>query len=185
MRFSRAWRAVVTLACVGALALGVTACVPSEPKPTPTPTKTAIFASEDEALQAAVDVYQQFNAVLDGISQSSKPSPDELKPLVSADFYSRISNDLTNSNDGEYTIGSSAFRDQKLISVSQSKEDATISIGICRDLTHVKVYDASGADITESRKVDVVPLEVSFVWNTDDSRLVIDGLDAWHESESC
>ena len=52
------------LAAVGALALVLTGCVGSPaPTPSPTPTEAApIFASDEEALAAAIEAYERYRA---------------------------------------------------------------------------------------------------------------------------
>ncbi|WP_437582979.1 hypothetical protein ACSAGD_11930 [Paramicrobacterium sp. CJ85] len=184
MAISRRRRLLSIFAMFLGMALLASGCTKAEPKPTPTPTKTAIFSSEEAALQAAVDVYQEFNATLDKLSATNPETLDALEPVVTADFLSRFTQQFESDDSENRTEGSTSFRNEQLLNLEQTDRDsASVTLGVCRDLSTQKVLDSEGNDVTdETRKASVVPLQVDFVWNSDSSTLLVDRLDVWQNA---
>ncbi|WP_166996892.1 hypothetical protein [Paramicrobacterium fandaimingii] len=177
---------MVALVCVGALSLSATACAPTDAKPTPTPTKTAIFASEDEALQAAVDVYQQYSAVVDKITAEGDAHMAELDGLVTRSYLNEYMDTESFEDRGWHTTGDSTFRNSEIVELAQTKNSATIQIALCRDLSKVKILDANGDDISdETRQRAEIPYTLRFVWDAAKSRLKLSDSGTWDDDSIC
>ncbi|WP_167131975.1 hypothetical protein [Paramicrobacterium chengjingii] len=177
---------MVTLACVGALAMGVTACVPSEPKPTPTPTKTAIFASEDEALQAAVDVFQQFSSISDLVATEGDAEETQYLDVMTDAYYEEFISDTSLEERGWHAEGSSTFDGSELVELDQDSDSAEVRIAVCRDFTNQKVYNEAGTDITDEERISsLIPLEITFTWTSEESGLLMADLTSWDGSDVC
>jgi len=73
-------RRPTVIALVFALVAGLTACTETAriPDAEPSPTATPLFASDEEALAAAVAAYEEFLTVLDGLLQGSNQDASEL-----------------------------------------------------------------------------------------------------------
>ncbi|MCW4458921.1 hypothetical protein [Microbacterium sp. MPKO10] len=188
MRFSRALRAVLALVCASAIALTAAGCAPADPKPTktPTPTKTAIFASEEEALQAAVDVYQQFNAAFDQVTAEGEAAEDELSEVVTDEYFTEQTSEESFADRGWHTEGSSSFRNAELASLNQDGKSAKVQIALCRDVSNQRIIDENGNDVTdENRTSALIPLSVTMIWDDESSALLISETGLWDESQVC
>ena len=100
------------LAAIGALALVLTGCVGS-PTPTqsPTPTEAApIFASDEEALAAAIEAYDRYRTTSAEIAGAGGSDPERIDPVVSASYAPSLHDEFAQLADaGLRLIGSSSI----------------------------------------------------------------------------
>ncbi|GAB2524897.1 hypothetical protein [Paramicrobacterium agarici] len=185
MRISRLRRAVATLACATAVVAGGTACTPAEPEKTPTPTRTAIFASEDEALQAAVDVYQQYNAAFFEMTSDPDAGSEKLKPLLTTSFYEELTAGTYLEDKGQRTVGTASFGSASMVTLDQNVSSASMTVRLCQDLTNVQIVDAEGNDVTPPERLDIFPVEVALVWNGESNKLLIEDEGSWRGENFC
>lgn len=168
------------------VALLATGCAKEEPKPTPTPTKTAIFSSEEAALQAAIDTYQQYAAAVDRITADGDEHLPSIKDLVTEEYYDSYAQETTFEDRGWHTSGSSTFRNAELVDLSQTSDEATVQIALCRDLSDVKILDEESMDISsEVRQSTVFPYTLRFVWDSETSTLRLDDSGSWDDDSIC
>jgi hypothetical protein len=175
---------VGTLACLlGVVAL--TGCTPSAP-PTATPTSTAIFSSEDEALAAATDVYQQYNAAFDQALANGGEDMSGLRDLVTDEHFVELDKPGTIDSNGWHTEGSSSFSVKSVASYEADTESAAISVNLCRDLSNVRVMDSAGLDVTPETWPAVVPLKVSFASSESNPKsFLVSTVASWSAQDSC
>ncbi len=173
-----------TVSCLlGAIALA--GCTPSE-SPIATPTPTAIFASEEEALAAATDVYQRYNAAFDSASSKGSEDMSGMQGLVTDAHLKELGKPGTIDSNGWHTEGSSSFDVKEVASYIPGIAETEIALNVCRYLSEVKVVDAEGIDVTPSDWPDYVPLVISFVSSdSDPASLLISKVDSWLEPHSC
>ncbi|HEU4807654.1 MAG TPA: hypothetical protein VFT01_05275, partial [Homoserinimonas sp.] len=82
-------RSALPLAALSiAVAMLLSGCVPQDPEvvPPPEPSTEPVFASDEEALAAATDVYKAYLAMSDLIAQEGGREPERLEPYVSVDL---------------------------------------------------------------------------------------------------
>lgn len=82
-------RAAAALAAV-ALGASLAACADTTripPAPTDTDAVEPLFASDEEALAAAVEVYEEFLSATASILEDGGANPERLRPLVSEEIY--------------------------------------------------------------------------------------------------
>src|SRR5215207_3793459 len=87
---ARARHCIGALAAGGVLALVLVGCMGApSPAPSPEPTETAavpIFASDEEALAAAVDAYERYRAISAEISEAGGHDSNRIDPVVSPEY---------------------------------------------------------------------------------------------------
>ncbi|WP_437582671.1 hypothetical protein ACSAGD_10435 [Paramicrobacterium sp. CJ85] len=172
MAISRRRRLLSIFAMFLSVALLATGCAKEEPKPTPTPTKTAIFSSEEAALQAALSVYQKYTAAYEAITASGEADFSGIEEFVTDEFYEYVSSDTSFVEQGIHTEGSSTFDTASLVSLDKNAKEVVIKL--CRDVSSVKVLDEAGADASPENRQYRFPYKVSFVAADDDVLLVSD-----------
>lgn len=146
-----------------ALAATLAGCSDTTRIPDPTPEATAdpLFASDEEALAAAVEVYEEFLAVSDQILQEGGEQPERLEPLVSAELYeSELTGFQNFASSGARLVGSSTITVSELQQRAPGAEPGTEEViaYFCVSSEETDVVDASGASIREPG----APVEYAF-----------------------
>ncbi|SEB76527.1 hypothetical protein SAMN04489806_1719 [Paramicrobacterium humi] len=178
-------RRMLVAGVLASATLAATACAPDEPKPTSTPTSTAIFASEDDALQAAIDVYQKFNAAYDAISASGVADYSSVKGYVTSDYYAELESDKSFEDEGLHTAGESTFDSTSVVSLEQNAHAAMVRVKLCQDVRNIKVIDNDGNDVTSQERDDRFPYEVLLHWDAKSKQLRIADAGSWQETDFC
>lgn len=177
-RASRALIATALLAVAPlAVALLVTSCGPAPsrgaPTATPTPTATALYASDEEALAAAEEVYREY---LD----ASNAGPDFVRlAAVTTPEWFEYEKD---SSERRAASGLRAEGVSKIVSFElQSHSVAEIAVYVCLDVSGVRIVNEQGVDVTPAERADRGTLEVRFAVTEAGPR--VNGSDLW--SNSC
>ncbi|SFO05480.1 hypothetical protein [Mycetocola miduiensis] len=170
---------------LGSVMLG--GCTPAPPA-TPTPTSTAIFASEDEALAAATDVFTAYLAAYDSAMADGGRDLATVREYVSDDYFAEVSEPGTIVTNGWHTSGVSTFEVKEVPHFDASNNSANIHLNICRDITGIRVLDMNDHDVTPPDREMRVPLAVSFAVATDDEwngALRIVDVESWLDADAC
>lgn len=175
------------LACLlGTVALA--ACTPTD-QPVSSPTPTTIFASEDEALAAATDVFAGYLAAYDSAMADGGKDISGLRDYVGDEYLAELSKPGTIVRNNWHTVGVSTF---EVVGVSKYRDhdrSAVIDLNICRNLSAIKVVDSGERDVTPPDREVVVPLIVSFTSRGSDPSssypLVISKVESWVASDAC
>lgn len=154
----------------------LSACLPvtdGRPTPTPTPTRTALYASDEEALAAAEKVYREY---LD--ATSSGPDLNRLADVTTPEWFAYEKESAERrAADGLRAEGSSA-----LVSFSlQMRSETEMVAYACIDVSQVRIVNSSGADVTPAERPDRGTLEVLFALTNAGPK--VNGSDLW--SNSC
>ncbi len=162
--------------------VSLVACAPPSPKPTPT--ATTIFASEEEALAAATDTYQEYLAVSDAVSADGGQNPERIQPLVTDAFWASEMAGIQGLVEGGYrTSGSSSFDQTTLVDTDRV---STTTIQTCLDVSQVRVLDSGGADVTPTDRRSRTRLEVEFAVTAEPSpSLLVARSDVWSGPDPC
>ncbi|GAA1759186.1 hypothetical protein [Agromyces humatus] len=175
------------LAAAGALALMLTGCVGAPtPTPTPTPTEAApIFASDEEALAAAEAAYSTFEDVSRAVAADGGQNDHRIESLVTSDYLPELKGDFMQYREaGIHIEGAVALDTFSLSENAQVGDAATVSIYVCRDVSGIRVLDASGADVTPPDRKDRSPL-VAFLVGTSAEELLVDKVELWPGDDFC
>lgn len=150
-----------TFPAVGAALLAlalVTGCAP-EPAPTPTPTG---FASDDEAFAAAEATYRAYVDALNAVDLSDPATFEPVYSLLSGSALSSSKRTLSQLHaEGYLRSGDTDFRQAVLDSADL--EARRITISLCLDVSQVDIVDSSGSSVVGADRLDVQPLDVTFV----------------------
>ncbi|MFE6965539.1 hypothetical protein ACFVAJ_10510 [Agromyces sp. NPDC057679] len=181
---------VAALAAAGALALVLSACAPeAEPSPEPTPTAGAapIFASDEEALAAAVEAYEKYAAVSRAIMEDGGAEAGRIEAVVSERYAPTLVAEFEAFKlAGVRSTGGSSFDGASLVDRTESAGEAEVSIYLCRDVANVRLVDAAGLDRTPQDRKDRVPSQAFLVSSPEaPDALVVDGVEQWLGDDFC
>lgn len=179
--------AVATTVSVGFL---LTGCVSPEPVVTPVETTGAqpIFASDEEALAAAVEAYEGYSTMIAEISNNGGEEADQISEFVSKDLLELELAGFAEFRElGIRLIGSVRYFSPKLQQHWQDENDqAHVIAYFCADASSYSVVKGTG----EPYRPDSVPhsyvVEVRFGSHAPkSSRLVVEEVGEWSDPTGC
>lgn len=183
---------VAALATAGAVLIALSGCTTEpepDPSPKPRPSESAapIFASDDEALAAAVEAYEAYAAVSSEILAGGGKDPSRIDDVVSPAYAPRLREEFDAfSNAGVSSTGASTIDTVSLVSHEEADGIAHVSVYLCRDVSSVRLFDASGADRTPSEREDRVPSQAFLISSADSAEtLLVDGVERWSGENFC
>ncbi|KRC61013.1 hypothetical protein ASE14_08665 [Agromyces sp. Root81] len=178
------------LAAVGAVALLLSGCTGGAPAPSPSPTADAsepIFASDEEALAAAVEAYELYRVISGEIFEEGGVEPERINPVVTETFASTLREEFTALEDlGLRSVGTTVVDTTSLVNLAVVDGRAEVSIYLCRDVSGTRIFDGTGSDVTPADRPLRVPSQAFFVSSDDDVRtLLVDGVEEWSGEDFC
>lgn len=170
-------RALPPLALFAALALALTGCAPASKEVAPEPTAAAApFASEEEALAAAVEAYARFLEVADSIGHDGGRDADRLESVATGVFLTASADGLSSWVEKEWRqIGFASFGDVIL----QQYWGGGIVVYLCEDVSAIDVIDADGRSVVSADRPSEYYFQVEF--EVSEGSLLISGRERWRE----
>jgi hypothetical protein len=188
----RHWRvqgATLIVVCV----LCVTACTREVAMPSPSPVASAseapLFASDEEALDAARTTYERFMEVSEAILSSGGAGAERIDDLVVPEIAEREkASYLASAADGRTLTGRSSISAAVLqhFEPHASANGRIVTIYVCVDFSDVDVLDRDGNSTVLASRPPRIPFEVSFKRDiTLDIPLRIVANDVWAGAGVC
>lgn len=146
------------LAMLVVASVALVGCVPGDqPAPSPTPTETAVFASEEEALAAAEEVYGNYLATLDAIFEDGGENPERLLEFASEEVFEQEAPgfELFQSQ-GLTGIGSARFT----MTIQSYEPSGSVAAYVCDDISTTDVVDQTGTSVVPLDRVSRYSNEV-------------------------
>ncbi|WP_438853848.1 hypothetical protein [Agromyces sp. M3QZ16-3] len=181
----RALPRLVALALTGAV-LGLAACAAPTPSATPSQPATdaaevPLFASDEEALAAAVEAYEAYLAVSDSITSDLGVDSTRIREVATPEFADFSEDDFAAFRDaGLRTEGSSTVDSPKLATSSSNR----VTFYACQDVSAVRLFNGSDEDVTPADRETRVALVINAVASHGDA-LLIDGNEVWSGDNFC
>ena len=159
------------------------------PPPEPSSAIEPLFASDEEALEAATEAYEQYLVASSSVTASADLSVEPIEDLVTAAYLDREIPALGAYSDGGFrSVGSTRLLSSEL---QQFFEDgsgqSTVIIYVCLDVSGIRLVDESGADVTPTDRANVVGLEVEMITGSDEtgSLLLVNRSEQWAGAALC
>lgn len=187
MRIPR--RASLALAVLLAAGVALTACTPAEPGTHSTrsasPSPTPIFASDAEALAAAVAVYKKFEAATDAIDHDGGAHPERIRPYVSDSGYAfELESAKKMQSEHAHGIGTTLLNNAVLQSRDEANGWATITIYVCEDISSVDRIGPDGKSQVSPNRADLITYQAVLQGRAANS-LVLHSNDYWGGGNIC
>jgi len=157
---------------------------PAEPPSATQP----LFASDEEALEAATAAYEEYLAASNLVTSSPDLDIDPIEALVTSEY---LANELMTlevfSSGGLRTKGESRLRSSALQQFFEEETGAPIVvIYVCLDVSGVLVLDSTGVDVTPPDRAETALLEVELrVEPAISESLLIHRSEPWKEATLC
>jgi hypothetical protein len=175
IRGTQWWVGVVGVVC-GVALLGLTGCgQPAVVEATPS-------ASTDSAqLVEAIDVYTRYSAALDGVIARGDGDFTSLSDTTTEKFRGELELQDTFAQNGWKSEGATSFDSESLLVA----EPLRMVLHLCRDVSRVRILDASGTEVTPPERSERFPVHVTLVRTDEELPWLIDGSVRDPEDESC
>jgi hypothetical protein len=180
---------------VAATALGLTlvaaaalaACSPDDPVdlPDPLPSSTPVFASDEEALAAAEELYGEYLAAENQLGAAGWKDTSLVEPFVrGAALEDEVETAEGLSSKGYSQTGLTSFDSLALQQLHDDGPGALLlTVYLCLDFSIADVVDASGASVVDPARADRLALEIDL--DDLDGDLKISRSDAWSGESFC
>ena len=166
---------------IGVLLLAGCVPQPAEDPVEPAPSSAPVFASEEEALAAAVAAYEEYLKVSDAIAADGGANPERLKDLVTEEWYEKEADVFSSVTEtGLFQTGSTQVGRTDLQDFAQDEAPPRIAIYACTDFSGTGFVDASGAEAAPPGRPEILAFQVTFQV-TSSGNLRLAGSEPWSE----
>jgi hypothetical protein len=163
----------------------------AEPAPEPAASDSAaageaFFASEEAAVEAALAVYAEYNAMADRIMADGGAEPERLAPYVNeALLESQTAGFQRMQEQGAVGTGSTRYWLREYQHPPSFEEPGILLAAyFCRDVTDVDVLGPDGITLVDPSRPDVFPIEV--VWEiSSDGTVKVAKDEPWVADDFC
>ncbi|MFN3707138.1 hypothetical protein [Microcella sp.] len=154
--------AVLAAAVLGASLAACSDTTRIPPAPTGTDAAEPLFASDEEALAAAVEAYEEFLAVSAAILQDGGADPERLRPLVSDEVYELESAGFQEARDsGLRLVGANELLHAELQQWSVTGDrSAEVITYVCLSNEEADIVDEAGESVVTEDRVTRLTFEV-------------------------
>ncbi|WP_130178066.1 hypothetical protein [Cryobacterium sp. SO1] len=177
---------MITAACVGGLLLGAAGCTaaPKSAPPSPTPTVVPIFASDEEALAAATEAYANYLDLSGVIAHEGGDNPSRMTAVaVGEALETEVQTMEGMAQVGTVGVGVLKFDSFTLQSVDLAT--GAVSAYVCLDVSESDVIDGSGVSVVAVDRVERLPLEIGFTFESASQRLLLERTRSWDGENFC
>ncbi|WP_022893793.1 hypothetical protein [Agromyces subbeticus] len=182
--------ALTALAAGGALVLLLSGCTGGgEPSPTPSASTDAaepIFATDEEALAAAVAAYTAFEELSQTIAAEGGIEPERIERSVTSEYMPGLLEEFAQYQElGLRITGSASLDSFRLAEHSGGADRVSVTLYVCRDVSGVRVIDAAGVDVTPADRQLRTPLVADLVSKDGADNLLVNGVELWPGDDFC
>ena len=173
------------------VALSLSGCFAQEtPDATssPSPSTTPVFASEEEALAAATEAYENYLKVSDEIFAAGGSEVRLLAAVASgAALESGEADALEFRNLGLHSTGSTSVSSMTVQSFSADPGSTELEITayVCEDISSVDILDSNGKSLVAPNRPNYQPFEIGFSAPGPSHELVLTKRDIWEGVGVC
>lgn len=187
--------ALAALAC--ALLLGTTACSSADaddPAASPAPPSAAsaaadepIFASDEEALAAAVEAYEAYAAASTRVANSGGEGSESISPLVGPEFDAVVQEEFAALRESKLRLAGEALHyNEQLQDVRLENGQASVEMLICRDISGTRLVRSDGEDVTPEGRDLIQASRVDLATDAPGSAtLIVVGAERLEGEEGC
>ena len=173
-------------ACVGGLLLGAVGCTaaPKSAPPSPTPTVAPIFASDEEAHAAATQAYANYLDMSSLIAHDGGANPSRMTSVAVGEALETEIQTLEGMSEAG-TVGVGVLNFDTLTLQSADLASGMLSAYVCLDVSESDVIDRSGVSVVAVDRVERLPLEIGFIFESANQRLLLERTRSWDGENFC
>lgn len=165
----------LALAPAAALLVALVGCsgTPEIPDADPAPSAPPLFATEEEALEAATAVYEEYLALLDRALIEEDTDYSGLEAVASEEALDLAVEDIESFRaEGLRISGPRTLVSAELQSHADLGTESETTFYACESIAAVRLLDSTGNDITSESRPDEALFEVVVISNAESRRVV-------------
>jgi hypothetical protein len=157
-------------------------CVLRDLRPGPPTAVQPVFASDDEALAAAIETYERYLVVDAEIIADGGADADRVLAVVTDSYGLDLLAEYRRMRAaGERFTGAMMLASSHLLDIDRDRTRLTVAV--CIDISALRLVDESGEEVAFQSE-DLVPLAVAFR-TANAARIRIDGSELWDGEPVC
>lgn len=194
-RMPRPRAALAALAC--ALLLGTTACSsadaddaaasPAPPSAASAAADEPIFASDEEALAAAVEAYEAYADASARVANAGGEGSESISSLVGAELDALVQEEFAALREsGLRSRGENVLYNPRLDANEMKNGVAQVTVLYCRDVSGTQLVRDDGSDATPAVRDLIQAVKVHLVSSeAEPTDLIVSRVDRWEDEEGC
>ncbi|MRX44551.1 hypothetical protein [Agromyces kandeliae] len=180
-------RRLAALALAGTALAALTACATVEPAPSPSPTTDAadapLFATDEEALAAAVAAYEEHLQSTANILSGQLPA-GVIRDSSSGPYGEQRASELEAFlGSGLRATGVTTIDSAALIETHVDAGETVVSIYACQDVSATVLLNSEGKNVTPASRDERVPLVLEFRGTS--TNIKVSGNELWSGENFC
>lgn len=179
-------RRALTVLPLVLLVAALAACTesPRIPPPEPTSATQPLFATDEEALEAATEAYEEYLAVLDGLLQSPRVIDGDFDTVAAGEALELAEESVQQFLDDALSIsGPRRLGSINLQQVIPADNSTEVLIYVCEDVSGVLLLDENGASLTTPDRPNYAVFEVAVSFDLERGRVI--DRQFWSNESSC
>jgi hypothetical protein len=177
---------MAAVACAAALLFSLAGCA-GQPTPQPTsaqPTVAPVFDSDEEALAAATEAYANYLKLSNEIAHDGGNHAERISEVATGEAMETEIRSLEGMRSaGTVGVGDVGFDNFTLQSTDLSS--GSVIAYVCLDVSGADVVDAAGTSVLPPDRVESLPLEIGFIFQTSLKRLLLERTQVWDGENFC
>lgn len=172
---------------LAASALIISGCSPEAAVPSAPPKAEAepLFASDEEALEAAEAAYAEYLDVSNRILENGGEGGEQLAPLVSDEVFEEEESGFQYRRDNNLTsVGGTELIGSSLQQVIEGPEGTEVVAFVCLSYESVDVIDQDGNSVVPADRAPVVTYEATVAFESPDQWVLVSN-EFWDEGSQC
>lgn len=161
--------------------ISMTGCVDgaaSAPSPSPTP----VFVTDDEAVAAAVAVYERYLVINAAINADRGADPERVLDVSTNQYGTRLLAEYREMRAAEvFIVGTASLLSSRLVEIDPLR--TRLDVGLCVDQSATRIINRAGEDVTPEG-TEHSALLVTFQSSRRDG-LLLDGSERWSDDAPC
>ncbi|TAL41942.1 MAG: hypothetical protein EPN91_09425 [Salinibacterium sp.] len=142
-----------------------------------------MFASQEEAVAAAEDVYGRYVKIADQIFVDGGEHPERLEAVATGGYLRALLHGFARVRaEGQHSTGGTRFRDFSLQSYRPNGTTGILTAYVCEDISKVDVFDDQGDSVVSPTRPDTTIFQVAFDLGTD-GNLRLSSREVWSNTK--
>jgi hypothetical protein len=183
----RSAAAATALGLTLTLGAALAACAPDDPvnPPTPSPSRTPVFASDEEALAAAEELYGKYLQAENALGAGGWQDISLVEPYVRGEALAdEVDTAASFSSKGYRQVGEIVFDSTEIQHVEENGPGSLlVTIYLCLDVSSADIVDSTGESIVGPDRPDRLALEIDI--DDVDTDLKISRSEPWPGDDFC
>lgn len=133
-----------------------------------------------------MSVFAQWSYLMNSTHSLDSQPFRKMKSVTTDEYFRMLSSDGSFEEMEYYSRGIGKLKNASLVDVERGDDFLTVQVAACIDVSSLVFLNHDGEDITDDiQQTQTVPSTAIVVWNSEESRFLIDQWGPWHDDSIC